>query len=359
MSTTVPFCSRCSKNHAVMTRYSGEQVCKACFLREIEDKVRKTMARYKMLDASDKLALAVSGGKDSTVLTRIVAKNHANLLDRQARNGCPPVAITIDEGIARYRAESIDIAKHTCVDLGIDHVVFSFKDEFGMDLDDMIAAMASDEFQAKIEEKQPEGQLKNAFKIIGKPCSICGVLRRRVLNDLAAGLHATKLATGHNLNDEAETFLINLFKGDVNRMGRAGAVLSEDEAAPFVKKIKPLQDVPQQDIVLYLYYIGGDFQDNPCPYARDNVFRGEARGMLARLEGNHPGTLFNIKKFMDVVYPVLATITNQKQFTECIKCGAPKSKDLDVCMACYYVDAICGRDYATVMRSFIERFGNS
>ena len=354
MDITIPSCSRCTKNRAVMTRYSGEHVCKACFLKEVEDKVRKTMAHHKMLDANDKLVLALSGGKDSTVLARTISKIHGNLLHQQAMNGHPPVAITIDEGIVNYRAESIAIARTTCADLGIDHVVFSFKDEFGMDLDEMVAAMESDGFLEKMDKKQPVGQLKNAFKIIGKPCSICGVLRRRVLNDLAAGLHATKLATGHNLNDEAETFLINLFKGDINRMGRAGTVLNDDESLPFVKKIKPLQNVLQQDIVLYLYYTGGDFQDSPCPYARDNVFRGEARSILARLEGNHAGTLFNIKKFMDVVYPVLAQSTDQKQFTACSKCGAPKSKDLDICMACYYVDTICGKDYATVMRSFVE-----
>jgi uncharacterized protein (TIGR00269 family) len=355
MATTTTQCSRCTKNHAVMTRYSGEHVCKSCFLKEVEDKIRKTMAHYKMLDANDKLVLAVSGGKDSTVLARTISKIHGNLLRQQAMNGHRPVAITIDEGITKYRAESIAIAKSTCNDIGIDHLVFSFKDEFGMDLDAMVAAMGRDEFLETIVQKQPEGQLKNAFKIIAKPCSICGVLRRRVLNDLAAGLHATKLATGHNLNDEAETFFINLFKGDINRMGRAGAVLSDDESSPFVKKIKPLQNVPQQDIVLYLYYTGGDFQDSPCPYARDNVFRGEARGMLTRLEGNHAGTLFNIKKFMDVVYPILARSTDQKQFSACSKCGAPKSKELDICMACYYVDTICGKDYATVMRSFVER----
>jgi len=351
----MPLCSRCTKNHAVLARYSGEQICKACFLKEIEDKVRKTVARYKMLDVNDKLVIALSGGKDSTVLTRILSKIHANLLEQQARNGHPPVAITIDEGIAHYRAESITIANNTCAELGIEHVIFSFKEEFGMDLDEMITVMASDEFLARHEEKQPAGQLKNAFKIIGKPCSICGVLRRRVLNDMAAGLHATKLATGHNLNDEAETFLINLFKGDINRMGRAGSVLNDEEATPFVKKIKPLQDVPQQDIVLYLYYTGGDFQDFPCPYAHDNVFRGEARGMLARLEGNHAGTVFNIKKFMDVVYPVLARSRDQKQYSTCEKCGAPKSKDLETCMACYYVETICGKEYATVMREFFNR----
>nr|MDO8108757.1 ATP-binding protein [Candidatus Sigynarchaeota archaeon] len=359
MAISTPTCSRCTKNRAVMVRaHSGEAVCKACFLKEIEDKVRRTMSRYKMVDSCDKLTFALSGGKDSTVLVRVIAKVHENLLREQVKKGNTPVAITIDEGIANYRDESLRIARDTCAATGIDQILFSFKQEFGMALDDMIKATSNNTFIERIGSKHAGGQLKNAFKVITKPCSICGVLRRRVLNDIAAGLHATKIATGHNLNDEAETFLINLFKGDINRMGRAASILFEEEAAPFVKKIKPLQDLLQQDVVLYLYHAGGDFQETPCPYAGDNVMRGEAQGILYGLEGGHPGTIFNIKKFMDTVYPLLSKPVSSGQLSTCEKCGAPKSKDLDECMACYYIEAICGKDYTSVMRDFIARHGS-
>jgi uncharacterized protein (TIGR00269 family) len=353
-----PACVRCKKNRPVMERvHSGELVCKACFLKEVEDKVRKTMSRFKMVEPGDKVAFAVSGGKDSTVLLRAVITVHRQLLAQQAKHGNAPVAITIDEGIADYRDESLRIAAATCKELSIEQVVFSFKKEFGMALDEMIRAASSQAFISSVDggEGQHGGQLKNASKVVGKPCSICGVLRRRVLNDLAAGLHATKLVTGHNLNDEAETFLINLFKGDVNRMGRAASVVLEDDASPFVKKIKPLQDLIQQDIVLYLYYIGGDFQESPCPHARENIFRAEAQGMLNRLEGGHPGTLFNIKKFMDTVYPLLAAPVEPAAISACPRCGAPKSKALDKCMACFYIEKLCQKDYACTMRDFLAK----
>ncbi len=362
MTNDTPACVRCKKNRPVMERvHSGEKVCKACFLKEVEDRVRRAMSRHKMLDPGDKVAFAVSGGKDSTVMLRAVTSVHQQLLAQQAKRGNAPVAITIDEGIANYRDESISIAAGTCKELGIEHVVFSFKKEFGLSLDEMIAAAADPAFNRSIceDEGQPGGQLKNASKVVGKPCSICGVLRRRVLNDLAAGVRATKLATGHNLNDEAETFLINLFKGDVNRMGHVASVALEDDASPFVKKIKPLQDLPQRDIVLYLYYVGGEFQESPCPHARENVFRAEAQGILNRLEGGHPGTLFNIKKFIDAVFPLLSKPVEHEAISACPRCSAPKSKALDRCMACFYIDKLCGKEYSHIMGDFLARHGGA
>jgi cytoplasmic tRNA 2-thiolation protein 1 len=356
MIDDTPACVRCKKNRPVMERvHSGEKVCKACFLKEVEDRVRKTMSRNKMVEPSDKVAFALSGGKDSTVLVRTMTAVYKQLFAQHVKGGHAPVAITIDEGIANYRDESLKIAAETCKELDIEQVVFSFKKEFGMSLDEMIVAASGSVFTSSMDEGQPGGQLKNASKVVGKPCSICGVLRRRVLNDLAAGLHATKLATGHNLNDEAETFLINLFKGDVNRMGRAASVALEDDASPFVKKIKPLQDLIQKDIVLYLYYIGGEFQESPCPHVGENIFRAEAQGIITRLEGGHPGTLFNIKKFMDAVFPLLAAPVEPTAISSCPRCGAPKSKALDQCMACFYIEKLCGKEYSSIMRDFIDR----
>jgi uncharacterized protein (TIGR00269 family) len=116
-----------------------------------------------------------------------------------------------------------------------------------------------------------------------------------------------------------------------------------------------LQDLPQQDIVLYLFYLGGEFQESPCPHARQNVFRAEAQGILTRLESSHPGAIFNIKKFMDTVYPLLSKPVEPGNISSCPRCGAPKSKDLGQCMTCFYIDKLCGKEYHDVMRAFLER----
>ncbi|MGP3703345.1 MAG: TIGR00269 family protein, partial [Candidatus Bathyarchaeota archaeon] len=58
-------CNLCSFREAVFfRRFSGEKLCKSCFIHSIEKKVKKTISKYKMFDIDDRIAVAVSGGKD-------------------------------------------------------------------------------------------------------------------------------------------------------------------------------------------------------------------------------------------------------------------------------------------------------
>ncbi|MHA1997827.1 MAG: TIGR00269 family protein [Promethearchaeota archaeon] len=349
-------CSRCKKNPAIVVRnLSGEVTCKRCFMGEIEKRVRRIMSRYKMMNKEDKIAFAISGGKDSITMLKIVMNIHGNLIAQQSRRGHAPVAITIDEGIKGYRQESLDISRRACAEAGLEHVVFSFEKEFGLSLDALVSKASDPGKLPEFLEKKPRGQLKNAGKLILKPCSICGVLRRRVLEDVARRLGATKLLLGHNLNDEIETFLMNVFRGDVTRIRRAASSLLDDNPE-FVRKIKPLRDVLQQDIVLYLHHAGGQFQSAPCPYSvGDVVFRGEIQGILSQMEDSHPGSSYNVMKFLDETFPDVKQPPVESSISRCSNCGRPKSKHMGKCMACYYVERLCGKNYVEVMDSFISR----
>ena len=83
-------------------------LCRKCFLDSVETKVRRTIATKRMLDPKDRIAVGLSGGKDSVALLLILSK-----LERRF----PPaklVALTVDEGISGYRSEAINIAEDTC-----------------------------------------------------------------------------------------------------------------------------------------------------------------------------------------------------------------------------------------------------
>ena len=72
-------CDRC-QNQAVYTRkYSGEKLCSECFSNSILRKTAKTISKYKMIQNNELVAVAVSGGKDSLALLKIIndmAKTH-------------------------------------------------------------------------------------------------------------------------------------------------------------------------------------------------------------------------------------------------------------------------------------------
>ena len=97
-------------------------------------------------------------------------------------------AVTIDEGIPGYRDEALKIVENFCAQLKIQHKVFSYKKLFDLTLEESL-------------------QLRNNQK--PSSCSICGTFRRRALDLAAKTINADVIATGHNLDDFLQTFLIN------------------------------------------------------------------------------------------------------------------------------------------------------
>ena len=297
----------CKRNDAVFSRsYSGEKLCKRCFSRSVEDRVRKTIAKYKMLNQTDNFMLGVSGGKDSLTLLHILAK---------LEKGYPNVkfiAGTVDEGIRDYRDEALKIAQDNCKKLGVEHVVVSFKELFGYELDKIVELT---------KKKQKKGLT---------PCSYCGVLRRKALNSMAREAKVDKLLTAHNLDDETQTMLLNIFHGDPLRIGRTKPVLNVIHPK-LVKRVKPLCMVPEKEVVFYSYLKGIEFQCIDCPYAQD-ALRNDIRDMLSRMEHKHAGTLFTVFKSMERLQPAVENYFKETKLTECKICGEPTVGD--ICRAC-------------------------
>lgn len=278
--------------------YSGEFLCKACFTKSIEERVRHTITRQEMLREDDRIAVGLSGGKDSVVLLHIMKKIEERFPSSKL------VAITIDEGIHCYREGSIAVARSNASLLDIEHYVFSFKDIFGHTIDEIM------------QDEHVKGSGVTA-------CSFCGSLRRRALNDKARELGATKLAVGHNLDDESQSILLNVFRSDIRRLARLSRVSSKN-IGRFVPRIKPLRAIPERETILYAYFRGIEFHSQQCPYSA-NVFRGEIESLLNRLEEKKPGVKYGVLKFLDDLAPALSDYVHDKDFTLCENCGEPSS----------------------------------
>jgi len=307
MRTEVAVCTVCKRREAFFFRpYSGEKLCRKCFAKSIEEKVRTTIAKYKMLEFDDKIAVAVSGGKDSVSLLHILAK---------IERGYPKtslVAVTVDEGIKGYRDEALKIAAENCQKLGIEHHVVSFKELYGYRLDEIVKSL---------KQKSESGLT---------PCAYCGVLRRKALNITARSLKADKLATAHTLDDETQTILLNIFHGDVLRIAREKPVT--DEAHPkLVQKVKPFCEIPEKETALYAYVRKIKFQSMPCPYASE-ALRNDVRVMLNRMEEKHAGIKFTIFKSIEKIRPALEELAKKEGLRECSECGEPTTEK--ICRTC-------------------------
>lgn len=289
-------CQRCSKSAIVFQKYSNAHLCKVHFIHDVERKIKRDIRKFKMIERNDRIAVALSGGKDSIALLYILHKLFQNRPDLEL------LAITIDEGIEGYRNRTLDIAVKLTGELGIGHTVRSFKDEFGVTLDGL------------------------TMKKEHAACTLCGVLRKNLLNKAARELGAIKLATGHNLDDEAQTILMNYMRGDVDRMKRLSAATVQPG---MVMRIKPLRSIPEKEVALYALLNNLPVSTDECPYAGE-ALRNEIREMINNYEVKHPGTKYSLLGGFDAISEALRPAC--KQVVQCSRCGEPSSEA--VCKTC-------------------------
>jgi uncharacterized protein (TIGR00269 family) len=295
-----------------MRPYSGEKLCRRCFCKSIENKVRATIAKYEMLRPHDKVMVAVSGGKDSTTLLHILGK-----IER-AFPQAKLCAVTVDEGIRGYRDEALTFAVKNCRKLGVEHIITSFKETYGYDLDELV----------NIIREKDEKELT--------PCSYCGVLRRRALNTAAREAGANRLATAHNLDDETQTMILNILHGDPMRIARVKPVLTVIHPK-LIQRVKPFCEALEREIAFYAYLKKIQFQGIPCPYA-GSALRNDIRSMLNRMEEKHAGTKFTIFKSVEKIRPALEAMMEEAKLQDCKKCGEPTVGEL--CKPCQMLEKL-------------------
>ncbi len=259
----------------------------------------------KQIDVSrgDRIAVAVSGGKDSMVALRMVSSVFGE------RNGIEVHAITIDEGIEGYRPPSVDIVRRFCADNGVAFHLRSFS-ELGVTMDG-IAPMSFD----------------------SSPCTYCGVFRRMLMNDEARRIGARYLATGHNLDDTAQSILMNFVRGDVERLAR---MAPHDVVKPgLIPRFMPLRMIPEKETLLYALVSGMEFWDGVCPYW-EAALRNQYRDVVDQLEDRSPGARFGILSSYDTIKPMLRAGLPQTDMHPCPRCGEPTLGEN--CKSCQLLD---------------------
>jgi uncharacterized protein (TIGR00269 family) len=293
-----PVCTLCGKPAVIFQPVTGRYLCAQHLVASVDESVAGTLAATGKVTDKTRIAVALSGGKDSTAL--LVSLVRAI----QQATTVSLIAITVDEGIAGYRADTIRAAQDLTKRLGVEHRFISFTDIIGDDLDTILAGRES------------------------RACTICGILRRKALARAAQEAGATVVATGHNLDDEAQSVLMNAMRGDLPRLLRDPGSGNCDA---FIPRIKPLSEVPEKEIAAYLF-VQGIFPMLPeCPYTR-YALRAEVRSMLALLENTKPGTMENLIRAKKTIEKYCGDAPVREGLHPCRDCGEPCSSEL--CQFC-------------------------
>jgi uncharacterized protein (TIGR00269 family) len=293
-----PRCSLCSEPAVFFDRAARSHLCRTHLLAAIEHRVADTISERGLIVPGDTVAVGLSGGKDSTVLLMVLT----NLLP--SWEDVRLVAVTVDEGISGYREDTVRSADLLADRLGVEHRHVTFPELFGDSLDSILAGRES------------------------QACSICGILRKKALATAARDAGATKLATGHNLDDEAQSVLMNVLRGDLPRLVRDSSASSSGR---FIPRIKPLMAVSEKEIAAYLLLKGAWTELPECPYAR-HALRREVRSMLASLEYRYPGTMLHLMESREKIEKSCTGTITSGPLRSCRECGDPCSRDL--CQFC-------------------------
>jgi len=295
-------CSFCGRRAVYDRRYAGVMLCDRCLIKSVEKRFRGAVAEHKLISPGERIAVAVSGGKDSVACLHL-------LVGYCSWRNCELVAITIDEGIKGYRDHSLPIVKENAELLGVKPFVVSFKQAFGTTLDQIV-------------------RLAKRHKTGLNPCTYCGVMRRSLLNQTARELGADKLATAHNLDDEVQAIMLNYVRADFSRLHRLGPIYPPREG--FVPRIKPLREIPEKETALYALLRELNVHLAVCPYA--GGIHIEIRDFLNDLEEKHPNSKFMILRMFDRLKPKIAQGMPEFEMRRCKICGEPTSAN--VCKAC-------------------------
>jgi len=301
-------CIKCGKKAKVLLPYGPQVFCEKHFCSLTESRYRKTVRAFSLFPAGKKLLFAVSGGKDSLTALYLGQKFFSQ------RNKIE--ALLIDEGVKGYREKALKVAEENCNEWGIPFTRISFREEFGVTMDGAVK------------------KIHSSSENLGSPCAFCGTLRRTLMNRHAVKLKAARLVTGHNLDDECQSILMNEFDNDLPRFARSGAVSGIKPFKGFVQRVKPLSEIPEREIVLYSLFKGYSTYSGECCPFRSEAKRNKFRAILNELEEQYPGSKHSLWRFFNEVKPVLLEGSGFKsvKLNVCANCGEPsQGNECDSC----------------------------
>lgn len=294
-------CRVCREPAVIDVRRHNANFCVEHFNRYCLDQMDKAIREFDMFAPTDRILVAVSGGKDSLALWDMLHKA-----------GYSVDGLYIALGIGEYSEESSRLAKAFADERGLNLIVVDLETEYGYDIETGARAARR------------------------TPCSACGLSKRHEFDRVALEGQYDAVATGHNLDDEAAVLFGNVLRWQVEYLGRQMPVLPGGDGFP--KKVKPLVRLAEREMAAYCVINGIDYIVDECPMAVGNRHLGY-KETLNEVEARSPGTksdfYFGFLRKAAALFTDTAAV-GKADLGACERCGAPSPAP--VCAFCRLVD---------------------
>jgi uncharacterized protein (TIGR00269 family) len=289
-------CRTCGEKAAINMRQHKLALCREHYLEWLPGQVQKAIEHYRMFERGERVLVAVSGGKDSL-----------SLWDILWRLGYTTEGLYIGLGIqgeADYSLTSRDLSQKFADERSLKLIVVDVRALYGASIPEV--ALISNRGH-------------------GKPCSVCGLVKRHVMNRVARDGGFQVLVTGHNLDDEAAVLMQNTLHWAAGYLVRQAPVLPSTHPG-LARKAKPFCRIYERETAAYALLRGIEYIYEECPFAEGSTTLYN-KDILNTMEGERPGAKlqFYLSFLQAKEQGLFAPQPPASELNTCPTCGQPTS----------------------------------
>jgi uncharacterized protein (TIGR00269 family) len=311
-------CSICGAPAVAYLPYARLALCEKHFVDYIDRKVGRVLRRVGALRRGSRIVAAVSGGKDSATMLASLAK-HAR------ENGVEVIGVHIVLGFGPYSERSRQAAEEACRKLNVPCLVVSVEELLGVGV-----------YELARRSRRPV-------------CSVCGIVKRYILNAVAVEAGADYVALGHNGDDIIAYAMKSFLNQDLGYIAKLGPA-TKTVPGLAVGRIRPLYEVFEKETLIYALVSGTPFLHEECPYRPVAPIEQRIKEMMNRLEEEHPGIKMSTVKKLASSVPLYERLAGEAEIGRCRHCGLISAGD--ECSFCRLTRRVLGEPAGPKVREW-------
>jgi uncharacterized protein (TIGR00269 family) len=291
-------CKKCEREAVVRVPYAKLNLCSEHYVEYFERRVLGAINRYKMLRNARRVLVAVSGGKDSLTVLRVLAKYKEIL-------GVELCGLHLDLGINGYSEESKRVVLESCRENNVECYIISLRELIDYTLPEVVE-----------KTKRP-------------PCSVCGLFKRYILNAAALNWGFDVVVTGHHMDDVLVFRLKEMLTGHRESEALKLAPITPGISGIYATRARPLYETYEWEIKLYSEITGLKHVETLCPFKYRDIISSSIAEMLDKVEREAPGFKIALARRLAKKSPRETAIG---EITPCQYCSMPSSTG--ICSMC-------------------------